>query len=43
VSLVDNAAIERVGEAVKSAFAARGWSPPELFASVACEGARLER
>jgi len=43
VSLVDNDAIERVGAAVKSAFAARGWSSPELFASVACEGARIER
>lgn len=43
VSLVDNDAVERVGAAVKSAFAARGWSSPELFASVACEGARIER
>jgi galactokinase len=43
VSLVDNDAVERVGVAVKGAFAARGWSAPELFASVACEGARVER
>ena len=42
VSLVENDAVERVGSAVKAAFAARGWSEPELFASTACEGARRE-
>jgi galactokinase len=42
VTLVDNGAIDAVGRAVKDAFAARGWKEPELFASTACEGARLE-
>jgi len=42
VSLVDNSAVARVGQAVKEAFAARGWTEPELFASTACEGARRE-
>jgi galactokinase len=42
VTLVENAAIERVSGAVNAAFAARGWRPPELFASTACEGARRE-
>lgn len=42
VSLVDNGAIEAVGRAVKEAFAARGWKEPDLFASTACEGARIE-
>jgi hypothetical protein len=42
VSLVDNEAIDAVGRAVKEAFAARGWKEPELFATKACEGARLE-
>lgn len=42
VSLVDDAALERVASAVKAAFAARGWREPELFASRACEGARPE-
>ena len=42
VSLVDNTAVARVGQAVKEAFAARGWTEPELFASTACEGARRE-
>jgi galactokinase len=42
VSLVDNAAVERVGRVVKDAFAARGWKEPELFASRACQGARKE-
>jgi galactokinase len=42
VSLVDNAALSRVVSAVKAAFAARGWSEPELFASRACQGARSE-
>jgi galactokinase len=42
VSLVDNAAVERVGRVVKEAFAARGWTEPELFASHACQGARRE-
>lgn len=42
VSLVDNDSVERVGRAVKAAFAARGWKEPELFASRACEGARRE-
>ena len=42
VTLVDDAAIDAVGRAVKEAFAARGWKEPELFASTACEGARLE-
>ncbi len=40
VTLVDNAAVEGVTRAVKAAFAARGWTEPELFASTACEGAR---
>jgi galactokinase len=43
VTLVDNDAIQRVSDAVTSAFAARGWTLPELFASSACEGARIER
>jgi galactokinase len=42
VSLVDTPAVGRVAEAVKAAFAARGWREPELFASRACEGARRE-
>ncbi len=42
VTLVDSAAIERVGVAVKAAFASRGWKTPELFASKACDGARAE-
>jgi galactokinase len=42
VTLVENDALERVGSAVKAAFAARSWSEPELFASTACEGARRE-
>jgi galactokinase len=42
VSLVDNEAVERVGRVVKEAFAARGWTEPELFASHACQGARRE-
>jgi galactokinase len=42
VTLVDNAALERVYGAVKAAFAARGWKEPELFSSKACEGARRE-
>jgi galactokinase len=42
VTLVDDAALERVGTAIKAAFAARGWTEPELFASTACEGARRE-
>jgi galactokinase len=42
VSLVDNSAVARVSQAVKEAFAARGWTEPELFASTACEGARRE-
>jgi galactokinase len=42
VSLVDNEAIDAVGRAVKEAFAARGWKEPELFATKACEGARIE-
>lgn len=43
VTLVDNDALQRVSDAVTSAFAARGWTLPELFASSACEGARIER
>ena len=43
VSLVEGRAVERVSDAVKTAFAARGWREPELFASTACEGARRER
>ena len=42
VTLVDNGAIDEVGRAVKEAFSARGWKEPELFASTACEGARIE-
>jgi galactokinase len=42
VSFVDNDAVARVSASVKAAFAARGWSEPELFASKACEGARVE-
>jgi galactokinase len=42
VTLVDTSAIERVSTSVKSAFQARGWKEPELFASAACPGARLE-
>ena len=42
VTLVDNGAIDEVGCAVKEAFSARGWKEPELFASTACEGARIE-
>lgn len=42
VTLVDDAALEPVGTAIKAAFAARGWTEPELFASTACEGARRE-
>jgi galactokinase len=42
VTLVDNKALSRVIDAVKAAFAARGWREPELFASKACEGARRE-
>jgi galactokinase len=42
VSLVDDDAVERVGRAVKAAFATRGWKEPELFASQACPGARAE-
>jgi galactokinase len=42
VTLVDDAAREGVCTAIKAAFAARGWSEPELFASTACEGARRE-
>jgi galactokinase len=42
VTLVESDAVERVGSAVKAAFAARNWSEPELFASTACEGARRE-
>ena len=42
VTLVDNDVVDRVGSAVKAAFAARGWTEPELFASMACEGARRE-
>src|SRR4051812_15977311 len=42
VTLVENAALERVSNSVKAAFAARGWKEPELFASTACEGARRE-
>ena len=42
VSLVDSDAVERVGSVVKEAFAARGWTAPELFASRACQGARRE-
>jgi galactokinase len=42
VSLVQNSAIDAVASAVKGAFAARGWKEPELFASTACEGARIE-
>jgi galactokinase len=42
VTLLKNSAIERVSRAVKGAFAARGWKQPELFASTACEGARIE-
>jgi galactokinase len=42
VTLVDDAALERVCTAIKAAFAARGWTEPELFASTACEGARRE-
>jgi galactokinase len=42
VSLVDNSAVARVSQAVKEAFAARGWTEPELFASTAYEGARRE-
>jgi galactokinase len=42
VTLLKNEAIERVSSAVKGAFAARGWKEPELFASTACEGARVE-
>jgi galactokinase len=42
VTLVDTDAAGRVAEAVKAAFAARGWREPELFASRACEGARRE-
>jgi galactokinase len=42
VSLVENDAVERVGDALKVAFAARGWKEPEFFASQACEGARRE-
>lgn len=42
VSLVESAAIGRVSTAVKGAFQARGWKEPELFASVACDGARVE-
>jgi galactokinase len=42
VTLVDSSAIERVGSAVKEAFAARGWNAPELFSTKACQGARRE-
>ena len=42
VTLVENSAVERVTGAVKAAFATRGWTEPELFASTACAGARLE-
>jgi galactokinase len=42
VSLVDSNAVPRVAEAVKAAFAARGYGVPELFATTACEGARRE-
>jgi len=42
VSLVKNDAVERVGRAIKEAFATRGWKEPELFASKACQGARRE-
>ena len=42
VTLLDNDAIERVGAAVKAAFAARGWQQPELFATAARGGARQE-
>jgi galactokinase len=42
VTLVETSAIERVSTSVKSAFQARGWKEPELFASAACAGARLE-
>jgi galactokinase len=42
VTLVDNGSIDAVGRAVKEAFAARGWKEPELFATTACEGARVE-
>jgi galactokinase len=42
VSLVRNEAIPDVERAVRDAFEARGWKPPELFASRACQGARVE-
>lgn len=42
VSLVDNAAVPRVSAAIKAAFAERGFTEPELFATCACEGARRE-
>jgi galactokinase len=42
VSLVESEAIGRVSTTVKAAFHARGWKEPELFASLACEGARAE-
>lgn len=42
VSLVEAEAVPRVTGAVKAAFAARNFQPPELFASTARDGARLE-
>lgn len=42
VSLAESAAIERVTAAVQRAFAERGLSQPELFATRACGGARVE-
>jgi len=42
VALVEQGAVERVSRAVRAAFAERGWSEPELFASRASDGARQE-
>jgi galactokinase len=42
VTLLETDAVERVSNAVKAAFRARGWNEPQLFATGAHDGARAE-